>query len=264
MSSQGEPSQQDSNEAPHRPRNLHRVLLKLSGESFSKRGSFGIHADELRLIAEEIRSAAELGIQIAVVVGGGNIIRGAELSSSGDIPQATADYMGMLGTVINALALREVLVSIGVDSRVMSAIEIKAVAEPFIRGRALRHLEKGRVVILAAGTGNPFFTTDTCAALRATELECDLLLKATKVDGVYTADPVKDPTATRFRSISFAEAIQRNLRIMDMTALAMCQEHGVPVLVFDFKQPGNIRRVMSGDDLGTLVYQRPPGQPVTA
>ncbi len=230
-----------------------RVLLKLSGEAFCSPGGFGIDAGELALIAQQIRDAASTGAQIAVVVGGGNIIRGAELAEAGDIQQSTADYMGMLGTVINALALREKLVTLGVDSRVQSALEIKAVAEPFIRGRALRHLEKGRVVILAAGTGNPFFTTDTCAALRATELECDVLLKATKVDGVYSADPKKDPSATRYDRLKFNDALSRNLRVMDMTALAMCQEHDIPVLVFDFKKEGAIGSVIRGESIGTLL-----------
>jgi len=230
-----------------------RVLLKLSGEAFCAPGGFGIDTEELAVIASEVRSAAATGVQVAVVVGGGNIIRGAELAKSGDIQQATADYMGMLGTVMNAVALREKLVQIGIDARVLSALDIRALAEPFIRGRAIRHLEKGRVVILAAGTGNPFFTTDTCAALRATELHCDALLKATKVDGVYTADPKKDPTATRYEHLTFAEALSKGLRIMDMTALAMCQEQNIPVLVFDFKQPGNIRRVIEGESIGTLV-----------
>jgi uridylate kinase len=189
------------------------------------------------------------------VVGGGNIIRGAELAAAGHIQQATADHMGMLGTVINALALKEQLLVFGMDCRVMSAIEIRAVAEPFIRSRAIRHLEKGRVVILAAGTGNPFFTTDTSAALRATELECEVLLKATKVDGVYTADPKKDPKATRYESLTFSEALAKKLRIMDMTALAMCGERNLPLLVFDFKKHGNIARVIRRETgVGTLVY----------
>jgi uridylate kinase len=230
-----------------------RVLLKLSGEAFCKVGGFGIDTEELGVIASEVQDAASAGAQVAVVVGGGNIIRGADLAKSGDIQQATADYMGMLGTVMNAVALREKLIQIGTDARVLSALDIRALAEPFIRGRAIRHLEKGRVVILAAGTGNPFFTTDTCAALRATELQCDVLLKATKVDGVYTADPKKDPTATRFDRLTFGEALARQLRIMDMTALAMCQEQNIPVLVFDFKQHGNIRRVIEGEPIGTLV-----------
>jgi uridylate kinase len=230
-----------------------RVLLKLSGEAFCAPGSFGISPKVLATIADEVKDAASAGAQVAVVVGGGNIIRGAELAKSGDIQQATADYMGMLGTVINALALKEKLVTLGVDSRVMSALDIRSVAEPFIRGRAIRHLEKGRVVILAAGTGNPFFTTDTCASLRATELDCDILLKATKVDGVYTADPNKDPSATRYEALSFREAIAKDLRVMDMTALSMCQEQRIPVLVFDFKIKGNIRRVIEGEPIGTLL-----------
>ncbi|GJM18296.1 MAG: uridylate kinase [Phycisphaeraceae bacterium] len=229
-----------------------RVLLKLSGEAFCTVGGFGIDREELRVIAEEIKSARENGAEIAVVVGGGNIIRGAELAKQGDIPQSTADYMGMLGTVINGVALKEMLETVGVPTRLMSAIEIRAVAEPFIRGRALRHLEKGRVVIMAAGTGNPFFTTDSCAALRASELECDLLLKATKVDGVYTADPKKDPTATKYDTLSYAQAIDQRLGVMDLTALAMCEERNIPVLVFDFWQRGNIRRVIDGDEsIGT-------------
>lgn len=231
-----------------------RVLLKLSGEAFAKSGTFGLDPSELTLIGNEIKQALSSGTQVAIVVGGGNIIRGATLAESGHIHQATADQMGMLGTVINALALKETLVGLGVPCRVMSAIEIRAVAEPFIRGRALRHMEKGRVVILAAGTGNPFFTTDTCASLRAIELECQILMKATKVDGVYTADPKKDPTATRYESISISEAISKNLRVMDMTALAMCQEHKLPVLVFDFKKPGNIARVVRGESVGTVVH----------
>jgi uridylate kinase len=231
-----------------------RILLKLSGESFAKPGGFGLDPEEMDFIASEVKEASLAGAQMAIVVGGGNIIRGAELAAQGHIHQATADQMGMLGTVINALALKEKLVANGVTCRVMSAIEIRAVAEPFIRMRAIRHLEKGRVVILAAGTGNPFFTTDTCAALRATELECDVLLKATKVDGVYTADPRKDPTATRYESITFAEAMHKRLRVMDMTALAMCGEHNVPVMVFDFKKRGNIARVARGERIGTLLH----------
>lgn len=235
-------------------RTYKRVLLKLSGEAFCAPGGFGIDAKELEVIAGEVRDAARLGVELAVVVGGGNIIRGAELAAAGHIHQATADYMGMLGTVINGLALKEKLVSMDVPCRVLSALEVRSVAEPFIRGRAVRHLEKGRVVILAAGTGNPFFTTDTCAALRATELDCDILLKATKVDGVYSADPRKDPSATRYESLTFAEAIQKRLGVMDMTALAMCQERKIPVLVFDFKKSGNIAKVIGGESIGTLVH----------
>ncbi len=230
-----------------------RVLLKLSGEALCATGGFGLDADELGVIGNEIKGAIGLGTQVAIVVGGGNFIRGAQLATHGGIPQATADHMGMLGTVINAMALKETLLNLGVPCRVMSAIEIRAVAEPFIRSRAIRHMEKGRVVILGAGTGNPFFTTDTCAALRARELDCEILMKATKVDGVYTADPKKDPKATRYDKLSMAEAIAKNLKIMDMTALAMCQEHKIPVLVFDFKKSGNIARVIGGADVGTVV-----------
>lgn len=232
-----------------------RILLKLSGESFCRPGGFGVDPEELANIAQEVFDAAKVGAQLAIVVGGGNIIRGAELASAGHIHQATADYMGMLGTVINGLALKEKLLTMGMDCRVMTAIDIRAVAEPFIRGRALRHLDKGRAVILVAGTGNPFFTTDTCAALRAVELECDVVMKATKVDGVYTADPRKDPTATRYDSLTFAEAISKNLKIMDTAALAMCQEKNVPILVFDFKRSGNIKRVVQGEAIGTLVQR---------
>ena len=231
-----------------------RVLLKLSGESFCKSGGFGIDTEELAVIAAEVQDAAKAGAQIAVVVGGGNIIRGAELAKSGDIQQSTADYMGMLGTVMNAVALREKLVQTGTDARVLSALDIRALAEPFIRGRALRHLEKGRVVILAAGTGNPFFTTDTCAALRATELHCDVLLKATKVDGVYTADPKKDPEATRYTQISFDEAISKNLQVMDATAFALCRDQKLPIKVFSIFKPGALKRVVMGEDEGTLVH----------
>lgn len=238
---------------PARPR-PRRVLLKLSGEAFCAANGFGIDTHELGVIANEVLDATKAGAQVAVVVGGGNIIRGAELAQSGDIQQATADYLGMLGTVMNGVALKEKLESLGIPTRMMSALDIRAVGEPFIRGRALRHLEKGRVVILAAGTGNPFFTTDTCAALRATELDCDVLLKATKVDGVYTADPNKDPSATRYDQLTFAEAIEKRLGVMDMTALAMCQEREIPVLVFDFKIPGNIRGVIEGKPIGTLLH----------
>lgn len=233
---------------------FNRVLLKLSGEAFCAPGQMGVDSAELDLIAREVVSAVQTGAQVAVVVGGGNIIRGATLAEAGHIPRSTADHMGMLGTVINGLALKEMLGTLGQPARCMTAIDIPAVAEPFIRGRAIRHLEKGHVVVLAAGTGNPFFTTDTCAALRATEMECQVVLKATKVDGVYTADPKKDPTATRFDSLTFDEALSRGLKIMDATALAMCKEQKLPVLVFDFKKKGNIRRVVEGESIGTLIH----------
>ncbi|MCI0630339.1 MAG: UMP kinase [Phycisphaerales bacterium] len=230
-----------------------RVILKISGESFAKPGQFGIDPAELAVIAREIVEAAKGGTQVAVVVGGGNIVRGAVLTKQRQVDQSTADYMGMLGTVINGMALKVAVESMGQAARLMSAIDIPAVAERFVRARALRHFEKGRVLILAAGTGNPFFTTDTCAALRGAELNADILLKATKVDGVYTGDPKTDSTATRFDTLSFSQAIERNLRVMDMTALAMCMENKLPVIVFDFKKPGNIKRVIEGETLGTLV-----------
>ena len=230
-----------------------RVVLKISGESFTAPGTLGIGPDQLGHIASEVAAACRLGVQVAVVCGGGNIIRGATLAKSGTIDQSTADYMGMLGTVINGVALKEALERQGVQARCMSAINLTAVAEPFVRLRAIRHLEKGRVVILVAGTGNPFFTTDTCASLRGIELGADRLLKATKVDGIYSADPKKDPTATRFDHLTFAEAIEKQLGVMDMTALTMCREHDLPVQVFDFQATGNIARVVGGETIGTIV-----------
>ncbi len=230
-----------------------RVILKLSGESFSRGGAFGIDPDELTMIAGEIASAATDDVQIAVVVGGGNIIRGASLAAGGKVDQTTADSMGMLGTVINGLALKEALHTLDRDARVMSAINLSAVAEPFIRPRAVRHLEKGRIVILVAGTGNPFFTTDTAAALRGIELRADVVLKATKVDGVYTADPKRHAGAQRFDRLTFSEAIERQLGVMDMTALTMCMEHGLPVCVFDFAVRGNIAKAVRGESIGTVV-----------
>ncbi len=231
----------------------HRVLLKISGEAFCRPDGFGIDGDELQLIAREIAAAAQLGTQLAVVVGGGNIIRGAALAKQGHIPQATADYMGMLGTVINGLALKETLEKIGQPARMLSAINLTAVAESFIRGRAIRHLEKGRVVIFAAGTGNPFFTTDTAAALRATEIAADALLKATKVDGIYDKDPNQHPDATRYTTLSFREAIDQKLQVMDLTAFTMCMDHDIPIVVFNMKTPGHISAVVSGKPHGTRV-----------
>ncbi len=230
-----------------------RVILKISGESFAKPGESGIDAQQLALIASEIVAAASGGTQIAVVVGGGNIVRGAELAKRGHIDQSTADYMGMLATVINGVALHEALVGLGQDSRLMTALDIRAVGEPFIRARALRHFEKGRVLVLAAGTGNPYFTTDTCAALRGAELNADLLMKATKVDGVYTADPHQDPTAQRYSQLTFAEAIEKQLAVTDLTALTMCMENDLPVVVFDFRTAGNIKRVIDGERIGTMI-----------
>ncbi len=230
-----------------------RVILKISGESFAKPGAGGIDYQELNLMAGEIAEAARAGPQIAVVVGGGNLIRGADLARHGGLDQSTADYMGMLATVINGMALREALTAAGQESRLMTALLIPAVAEPFIRARALRHFEKGRVLVLGGGTGNPFFTTDTCAALRGAELNADVLLKATKVDGVYTADPVRVPTARRYSRLTFTEALEKKLGVTDLTALTMCMENSLPVVVFDFKTPGNIRRVVAGEEVGTLI-----------
>ena len=238
-------------DVPRRP--YRRVILKISGESFAKPGEYGIDHAELGAIAQEIATAASGETQVAVVVGGGNIIRGAALAQTGRIDQSTADYMGMLATVINGMALREVLAGLGQDCRLMTAIDIPAVGERFIRARALRHLEKDRTLVLAAGTGNPFFTTDTCAALRGAELNADVLLKATNVDGIYTADPKRDPAATRYETLTFSEAVAKQLRVMDLTALTMCMEHELPVVVFDFKTPGNIQRVVAGERIGTLV-----------
>ncbi len=235
------------------PRAYTRVLLKLSGESLGGAGQQGLDPKEISVLAREVKLAKATGVQMAIVIGGGNFIRGAQMAQIGNIHQATADQMGMLATIINGLALKEGLLAEGLDCRVMSAVEVKAVAEPFIRGRALRHMEKGRVVILVGGTGNPFCTTDTCAALRALELDCQIILKATKVDGVYTADPRKDPTAQRLDTISFTDAIQKNLKVMDMTAFTMCQEKNLPILVFDFRPQGNIRSAVQGIVTGTTV-----------
>lgn len=234
------------------PRKWNRVLLKLSGQAFSGPGKLGIDPETVRTIAEDIKEAAESGVDIAVVVGAGNIIRG-EAASVGGMDRATADYMGMLGTVINSLALQDALEKIGVQTRVMTAVNMAEVAEPFIRRRAIRHLEKERVVILAAGTGNPYFTTDTAASLRALEIHAQVVLKATNVDGVYTSDPNKDSDAVRFDEISFIEAINRNLRVMDLTAFTLCMENNLPIVVFDVTQRGNIGRAARGERIGTLV-----------
>ena len=230
-----------------------RVVLKISGESFAGPRQYGIDPKELSLVAGQIAEAASDGTQLAVVVGGGNIIRGSSLAQEKQIDQSTADYMGMLATVINGMALRETLTGMGQDCRLMSAIDIPAVAEPFVRARALRHFEKGRILVLAAGTGNPFFTTDSCAALRGTELGADILLKATKVDGVYSSDPHRNRDAKRYDRLTFSEAIEKKLGVMDLTALTMCMEQDLPVIVFDFKVPGNIRRVVQGERIGTEI-----------
>ncbi len=230
-----------------------RVLLKISGEGFCHEGGFGIEAGELENIAHQCVNVAQMGVQLAVVVGGGNFIRGAAFSSSGHIPRAPADYMGMLATLLNALALQETMEKMGQPTRVLSAISIYSVCEPFIRRRAVRHLEKGRVVILAAGTGNPFFTTDTCAALRATEINADVLLKATKVDGIYSADPKIDPSAILYHDITYKQVLNQQLRVMDLTAITLCMERKIPLVVFNLKTPGNIARVLTGEHIGTRI-----------
>jgi uridylate kinase len=230
-----------------------RVLLKISGEGFCHEGGFGIEAGELQNIAQQCVDVCRTGVELAVVVGGGNFIRGATFAEDGSIPRATADYMGMLATVLNAVALQETMEKLGQPTRVLSAISVQAVAEPFIRRRAIRHLEKGRAVVLAAGTGNPFFTTDTCAALRATEIEANVLLKATKVDGIYTADPKKDPKAVRYTNVGYEEVLEKKLRVMDLTAITLCMERKIPLVVFDMKKPGNIARVVRGEDVGTKI-----------
>jgi uridylate kinase len=230
-----------------------RVLLKLSGEALGDRETgHGIDPDAVQLIAGQIARVAQLGVEIALVVGGGNILRGAEFSRLGG-HRANADYMGMLGTVINALALSDAIEQSGVDTRVLTAIEIRQVAEPFVRRRAIAHLEKGRVVILAAGTGNPYFTTDTAAALRARELGCEVLLKATKVDGVYSADPRKDSRAERIPTLTHMQVLERRLGVMDASAISMCMEARLSVVVFDLFREGNIERVVRGESLGTLI-----------
>jgi uridylate kinase len=230
-----------------------RVLLKISGEGFCPEGGFGIEGAELENIARQCVDVAKTGVQLAIVVGGGNFIRGATFSEDGNIPRATADYMGMLATVLNAVALQETMEKMGQPTRVLSAISVYSVAEPFIRRRAVRHLEKGRVVILAAGTGNPFFTTDTCAALRATELEVDVLLKATKVDGIYSADPKKDKSATLYHDLSYQQVLTDQLRVMDLTAITLCMERKIPLVVFNLKKDGNIARVIRGEKVGTTI-----------
>jgi uridylate kinase len=230
-----------------------RVLLKLSGEALGDRADgHGIDPEAVHTIARQVAKVASLGVELAIVVGGGNILRGAEFSKLGG-HRASADYMGMLGTVINGLALSDALESQGLETRVQTAIEIRQVAEPFVRRKALSHLEKGRVVILAGGTGNPFFTTDTAAALRATELSCEVLLKATKVDGVYTADPKKDPSARRYAEITYMDVLKEGLRVMDGTAITLCMENRLPVVVFDMFEEGNLERVIRGEPLGTKI-----------
>jgi uridylate kinase len=229
-----------------------RVVLKLSGEVLAGGQGFGIQPDVFQGLAEQIRDAASIGTQIGIVVGGGNIIRGMAAASRG-MDRATADYMGMMASVMNSVALQDALEKLELSTRVCSALEIKEVAEPYIRRRAERHLEKGRIVIFAGGTGNPYFTTDTAAALRAAEVHADAVLKATKVDGVYSADPEKDPAAKRYERLGYDEVIERKLGFMDQAAVTLCRENGLPIVVFDVTVPGNVRKVVAGEKIGTTV-----------
>jgi len=229
-----------------------RALLKLSGEALMGEQQFGVDPAVATRIALDVESIQSLGVETAIVIGGGNIFRGLAASARG-MDRATADYMGMLATVINALALQDALEQQGVVTRVVTAIEMRSVAEPFIRRRAIRHLEKGRVVIFAAGTGSPYFTTDTAAALRAMEIKADVILKGTKVDGIYTADPMVDPQATKYSKISYLQVLERQLKVMDATAISLCMDNKLPIVVFNLRQAGNIRRVVLGEPIGTTV-----------
>lgn len=229
-----------------------RILIKLSGEALAGEGELGIDTNKTFSLAGQIKEVHDFGLQVAVVVGGGNMIRGETLAKSG-MERATADYMGMLGTIMNALALQDACEKQGMFTRVLSAIEMKSVAEPYIRRRAVRHLEKNRVIIFAGGTGNPYFTTDTTASLRAVEVGCEVILKATKVDGVYTADPKKDPQAKRYLQVSFMESIKHRLKVMDSTALSLCMDNNMPIIVFDIFKQGNLKNLITGDPIGTLI-----------
>jgi uridylate kinase len=229
-----------------------RILLKLSGESLMGDKNFGMDSSVIGQYAQDIKEITELGVQVAVVIGGGNIYRGMNEAETG-IERAHGDYMGMLATVINGMALQAGLEKKGVYTRLLSAIKMEQIAEPYIRRRAIRHLEKGRVVIFGAGTGNPYFTTDTAGSLRAIEINADVILKGTRVDGIYTADPEKDPTATKFNAISFQECVSRNLKVMDMTAFTLCMENNLPIIVFDMNRTGNLKRVVTGENVGTIV-----------
>jgi uridylate kinase len=229
-----------------------RVLLKLSGEALMGEKQYGIDPAITTQIARDVQDVQSLGVETAIVIGGGNIFRGVAGTARG-MDRATGDYMGMLATVINGLALQDALEQHGVNTRVMSAIEMRAVAEPFIRRRAIRHLEKGRAVIFAAGTGNPYFTTDTAAALRAMEIRAGVIMKATKVDGIYTADPMKDPSATKFDTISYLQVLEQRLQVMDATAISLCMDNQLPILVFNLRTPGNLRRAVMGEPVGSVV-----------
>jgi uridylate kinase len=235
----------------HKPR-YKRILLKLSGEALMGEGKYGISTKTLSAIAQDVKDVVDLGVEVALTIGGGNIFRGVSGATEG-MDRASADYMGMLATVINAMALQDALEKIGVVTRVQTAIEMHHVGEPYIRRRAIRHLEKGRVVIFAAGTGNPYFTTDTAASLRAMEIHADVLLKATKVDGVYTDDPKKNAAATKFKQLSYIDVLKKNLKVMDSTAISLCMDNELPIIVFDSTQRGNVRRVVLGEEIGTVV-----------
>jgi uridylate kinase len=229
-----------------------RIVLKLSGEALAGSQGYGVDPAVLVRIGAEVREVVDLGVQVAIVIGGGNIFRGLA-ASAGGMDRSTADYMGMLATVINALALQDALEKAGCQTRVLSAIEMRAVAEPYIRRRAIRHLEKGRVVIFAAGTGNPFFTTDTAGALRAVEIGADAIIKATKVDGIYSADPARDKNAERLARVTYIEVLQRRLEVMDTTAISLCMDNKLPIVVFDLTRSGNIRRIVCGEPVGSVV-----------
>ncbi len=230
-----------------------RILLKLSGEALMGDDSYGINRAVIERIVAEIGEVVALGVQVAIVIGGGNIFRGVAPAAAG-MDRATADYMGMLATVMNAMFLQDAMIRFGLECRVQSALNLEQVAEPFIRGKALRYLEDGKVVIFAAGTGNPFFTTDTAAALRGVEMNAEVVIKATKVDGVYTADPKKDKSATRYHKLSFDEAISKNLKVMDATALTLCRDQSLPIIVFSIFKTGALKRVVMGEDEGTLIH----------
>ncbi len=237
------------------PGPFRRVLLKLSGDSFARLGERGISMDEVVHIARQTVQAASRGVQVAVVIGGGNILRGASFTAGNTgVQEATAHSMGMLATVINGLALQDALESVGAQTRLMTAIRMEGVAEPYIRRRAKRHLEKGRIVILAAGTGSPFVTTDTAAAQRSLELEADILMKATRVDGVYSDDPEKNPHAVLYRELTYQQVREQNLRVMDATAISQCMEHAMPILVFNYRKEGNIERAVAGEKIGTIIH----------
>jgi uridylate kinase len=229
-----------------------RILLKLSGESLMGEKEFGLDPKMLQQYADDIKSIIDDGVQVAIVIGGGNIYRGMNENETG-IERAQGDYMGMLATVINGIALQSIIEKVGIKTRLLTAIKMEQIAESYIRRRAIRHLEKGRVVIFGAGTGNPYFTTDTAGSLRAIEIDADVILKGTRVNGIYTADPEKDPNATKYDTISFKDVIGKNLKVMDMTAFTLCQENNLPIIVFDMNTPGNLKKIVHGENIGTVV-----------